>query len=148
MSAQPDLPRATPEDVRMSPPDPLRRRRLISLRGVSKTFRGRGEQVHALADVDLDLHHGETVGLVGESGSGKTTLARVLLGLTAPDQGSTLELEGTKLAPALSRRSRDQLKAMQIIFQNPDSALNRRHSVRYLISRSLTKLAGLSGEET
>ncbi len=142
----PDLPRATPEDVRMSPPD-LAAAPIISLRGVSKTFRGRGEQVHALADVDLDLHHGETVGLVGESGSGKTTLARVLLGLTAPDQGSTLELEGTKLAPALSRRSRDQLKAMQIIFQNPDSALNRRHSVRYLIGRSLTKLAGLSGKK-
>src|SRR6266849_245254 len=142
----PDLPRATPEDVRMSPPD-LAAAPIISLRGVSKTFRGRGEQVHALADVDLDLHHGETVGLVGESGSGKTTLARVLLGLTAPDQGSTLELEGTKLAAALARRSRDQLKAMQIIFQNPDSALNRRHSVRYLIGRSLTKLAGLSGKK-
>jgi len=142
----PDLPRATPEDVQMSPPD-LAAAPTISLRGVSKTFRGRREQVHALADVDLDLHHGETVGLVGESGSGKTTLARVLLGLTAPDQGSTLELEGTKLAAALARRSRDQLKAMQIIFQNPDSALNRRHSVRYLIGRSLTKLAGLSGKK-
>jgi peptide/nickel transport system ATP-binding protein len=142
----PDLPRATPEDVRMLPPD-LAAAPTISLRGVSKTFRGRREQVHALADVDLDLHHGETVGLVGESGSGKTTLARVLLGLTEPDKGSTLELGGTKLAPSLSRRSRDQLKAMQIIFQNPDSALNRRHSVRYLISRSLTKLAGLSGKK-
>jgi len=130
----------------MSPPD-LAAAPTISLRGVSKTFRGRREQVHALADVDLDLHHGETVGLVGESGSGKTTLARVLLGLTQPDHGSTLELEGTKLAPALARRSRDQLKAMQIIFQNPDSALNRRHSVRHLIDRSLTKLAGLSGKK-
>src|SRR5215470_8240733 len=142
----PDLPRVTPEDVQMSPPD-LAAAPTISLRGVSKTFRGRREQVHALADVDLDLHHGETVGLVGESGSGKTTLARVLLGLTQPDDGSALELEGTKLAPALARRSRDQLKAMQIIFQNPDSALNRRHSVRYLIDRSLTKLAGLSGKK-
>ena len=142
----PDLPRATPEDVRMSPPD-LSAAPMISLRGVSKTFAGRGEQVHALVDVDLDLHHGETVGLVGESGSGKTTLARVLLGLTSPDQGSMLELAGTKLSAALARRSRDQLKAMQIIFQNPDSALNRRHSVRYLIGRSLTKLAGLSGKK-
>ena len=140
----PDLPRATPEDVRMSPPD-LAGAPMVSLHNVSKTFRGRREQVHALADVDLDLHLGETVGLVGESGSGKTTLARVLLGLTQPDRGSALELEGAKLAPSLSRRTRAQLKDMQIIFQNPDSALNRRHSVRYLISRSLTKLAGLSG---
>jgi peptide/nickel transport system ATP-binding protein len=57
-----------------------------------------------------------------------------------------LELEDKELAPATPRRSRDQLRAMQIIFQNPDSALNRRHSVRYLIGRALTKLAGMSGE--
>ena len=58
-----------------------------------------------------------------------------------------LELQGHKLAPTASGRSRDQLRAMQIVFQNPDSALNRRHSVRYLISRAITKLAGLSGEK-
>jgi peptide/nickel transport system ATP-binding protein len=120
---------------------------VISLRGVSKTFSARREQVHALVGIDLDLHLGETLGLVGESGSGKTTLARVLLGLTPPDEGSVLELSGSRLAPTVSRRSRDQLRAMQIIFQNPDSALNRRHSVRHLIGRALTKLAGLSGAE-
>ena len=82
---------------------------------------------------------------MGESGSGKTTLARVLVGLTSPDAGSSLELEGHALAPLATKRSREQLKGMQIIFQNPDSALNRRHSVRHLIDRSLTKLAGLTG---
>src|SRR5437773_10080430 len=51
------------------------------------------------------------------------------------------------LAPTAPRRSRDQLRAMGIIFQNPDSALNRRHSVRSIISRPLTKLAGLSGKK-
>jgi peptide/nickel transport system ATP-binding protein len=140
------LPRATPADVRLPEPDATAAP-LISLRGVSKTFTGRGEQVHALTGVDLDLRLGETLGLVGESGSGKTTLARVLLGLSPPDQGSVLELQGKQLAPTASRRSQDQLRAMQIVFQNPDSALNRRHSVRYLISRSITKLAGLSGEQ-
>jgi peptide/nickel transport system ATP-binding protein len=140
------LPRATPADVRLPAPDDAAAP-LISLRGVSKTFTGRGEQVHALTGVDLDLRMGETLGLVGESGSGKTTLARVLLGLSPPDEGSVLELQGKQLAPTASRRSRDQLRAMQIVFQNPDSALNRRHSVRYLISRSITKLAGLSGEQ-
>jgi peptide/nickel transport system ATP-binding protein len=140
------LPRATPADVRLPEPDDAAAP-LISLRGVSKTFTGRGEQVHALTGVDLDLRMGETLGLVGESGSGKTTLARVLLGLSPPDEGSVLELQGKQLAPTASRRSQDQLRAMQIVFQNPDSALNRRHSVRYLISRSITKLAGLSGEQ-
>ncbi len=142
----PSLPRTTPEDVRLAPPDSAAAP-VISLQGVSKTFAARGEQVHALADVDLDLRLGETVGLVGESGSGKTTLARVLLGLTPPDQGSTVELAGTKLAPTAAKRNRDQLRSMQIVFQNPDSALNRRHSVRYLITRSLTKLAGLHGDK-
>jgi peptide/nickel transport system ATP-binding protein len=140
----PSLPRATPEDIRLPPPDDASAP-VISLRGVAKTYTVRNDKVRALDGVDLDLHLGETLGLVGESGSGKTTLARVLLGLTAPDEGSTLELEGSKLAPLAARRSRDQLRAMQIVFQNPDSALNRRHSVRHLIDRSLTKLAGLSG---
>src|SRR6266516_119916 len=142
----PELPRATPEDVRLPPPDEASAP-VISLRGVYKTFTGGEEPVHALTGIDLDLRVGETLGLVGESGSGKTTLARVLLGLSAADEGSALEMSGSKLAPTAPKRSRDQLRALQIIFQNPDSALNRRHSVRAIISRPLTKLAGLSGKE-
>ena len=141
-----ELPRATPEDVRLPPPDEAAAP-VISLRGVSKTFGAGKEPVHALTGIDLDLRPGETLGLVGESGSGKTTLARVLVGLTPADEGSVLEMSGSKLAPTASKRDRDQLRAMQIIFQNPDSALNRRHSVRAIISRPLTKLAGLSGKE-
>jgi len=140
----PLLPRATPEDVKLPAPDETAAP-VISLRGVAKTFTVRNDRVRALDGVDLDLRLGETLGLVGESGSGKTTLARVLLGLTSPDEGSTLELEGRNLAPLAARRGRDQLRAMQIVFQNPDSALNRRHSVRHIINRSLSKLAGLSG---
>jgi peptide/nickel transport system ATP-binding protein len=140
----PMLPRSTPEDVRLPAPDETAAP-LISLRGVAKTYTVRDDKVHALGGIDLDLYLGETLGLVGESGGGKTTLARVLLGLTAPDAGSVVELEGRPLAPLAARRGRDQLRAMQIVFQNPDSALNRRHSVRHLINRSLTKLAGLSG---
>ncbi len=140
------LPRITPEDVRLPPPDEASAP-VISLRGVSKTFTAGREPVYALSGIDLDMHLGETLGLVGESGSGKTTLARVLLGLTGADEGSALEMSGSRLAPTTPQRSRDQLRAMQIIFQNPDSALNRRHSVRSLISRPLTKLAGLSGKQ-
>jgi peptide/nickel transport system ATP-binding protein len=142
----PELPRATPEDLRLPSPD-AGSAPVISLRGVSKTFTGGRERVHALTGVELDLHRGETLGLVGESGSGKTTLARVLLGLTPPDEGSVLEMSGNRLSATAQGRSRDQLRAMQIVFQNPDSALNRRHSVRHLIDRALTKLAGLSGQE-
>ena len=141
----PDLPRVTPEDMRVPAPDTAAAP-VISLRHVAKTFTVRKDKVHALTGVDLDLHLGETLGLVGESGSGKTTLARLLVGLSQPDPGSTIELEGHALAPLAEKRSREQLRGMQIVFQNPDSALNRRHTVRHLISRSLTKLAGLAGK--
>ncbi len=115
---------------------------LVIVEGLSKTFEG---NVRALAGVDLSIQHGETLGLVGESGSGKTTLARVLLGLTAPDQGSVVSMDGAPLSPDARRRPRSVLRALQIVFQNPDSALNRRHTVRALISRPLSRLAGLSG---
>ena len=146
----PELPRDTPADVVMSPSsdEPV-----ITVSGLSKTFagggaggRGKSDRVHALAGVDLEVRRGETLGLVGESGSGKTTLARVLLGLIAPDDGAVVELESRPLAPDVRRRPREVLRELQIVFQNPDSALNRRHSVRSLISRPLMRLGGLSGD--
>ena len=115
--------------------------------GVSKTFRVGPHALRAVSDVSLTLQAGETLGLVGESGSGKTTLARLLLGLTAPDAGGTIELDGQQVAGQAKRRSRADQKALQIVFQNPDSALNRSHTVRHLIERSLSRLAGLFGRK-
>ncbi|SAK74089.1 ABC transporter [Caballeronia fortuita] len=118
----------------------------LSARNLSKTFRVGDEDVRAVHDVSLDLVQGETLGLVGESGSGKTTLAKLLLGLVSPDKGASLELDGATLPERVTRRSEEQVKSLQIVFQNPDSALNRAHSVRQLIARSLSKLAALHGE--
>lgn len=120
---------------------------LVRLRSVSKTFHMSGQSIRGLFGVDLDIRPGETVGLVGESGSGKTTLARVLMGIIPPDEGAELQLDGHALAPLASSRQPADQKALQIVFQNPDSALNRRHSVRQLISRSLSKLGGYGGNE-
>ncbi|HUA41804.1 MAG TPA: ABC transporter ATP-binding protein [Streptosporangiaceae bacterium] len=138
------LPRNTPADVQLPAP-PSDAGPIVTLRNVSKTFSSRGEEARALVGVNLDIERGETLGLVGESGSGKTTLARALLGLTPPDAGAAIELDGKPLGGDLRKRSGTQLKALQIVFQNPDSALNRRHTVRRLIARPLAKLAGLSG---
>ncbi len=123
------------------------RKLLVRVSGASKTFHMGGQVVRGLHDVDLEICAGETVGLVGESGSGKTTLARVLMGLTAPDAGGEVSLDGQALAALAPKRGRGPQKALQIVFQNPDSALNRRHSVRRLISRSLAKLGGYQGEK-
>ncbi len=120
---------------------------LIRVRSASKTFHMAGQSVRGLFGVDLDIRPGETVGLVGESGSGKTTLARVLMGIIPPDPGGEIKLDGHEVAALAKGRSSADQKALQIVFQNPDSALNRRHSVRQLISRSLSKLGGYGGDK-
>ncbi len=117
---------------------------LLLANGVGKSYGHGHHAVRALTDVSLALWPGETLSLVGESGSGKTTLARVLLGLTAPDPGGTIQVDGKALPALAGRRSRAQTKSIQIVFQNPDSALNRAHSVRRIIGRALGRLGGVA----
>jgi peptide/nickel transport system ATP-binding protein len=136
---------ASAEPADTSHPPSRRTAPILIARNLNKTFAGAGGPVRALADISFTLAAGETLGLVGESGSGKTTLARVLLGLTAPDAGGELTLDGVTLAPTLSARSRGERQALQIVFQNPDSALNRAHRVRNILARPLSRLAGLRG---
>ncbi|HEX6933979.1 MAG TPA: ABC transporter ATP-binding protein [Streptosporangiaceae bacterium] len=138
------LPRSTPADATL-PSAPDADEPIVSVHGLSATFKHAGSELKALTGVDLQIMRGETLGLVGESGSGKTTLARALLGLVEPDQGSVIEFDGAPLPADVRRRPLDLLRSVQIVFQNPDSALNRRHTVRRLISRPLSRLAGLSG---
>ncbi len=140
----PDLPRATPSDLGRARPLDRSRPPLVRVDGLEKVFRQHGHAVHALAGVSASIWPGETLGLVGESGSGKTTFARTLLGLVAPTAGS-VELDGRPVPPQLSERSPADVRSLQIVFQNPDSALNRRHTVRRILRRSLKKLAGLAG---
>jgi len=114
-------------------------------RSVRQALRGERRIVRAVDAIDLTLKRGESVGLVGESGSGKTTLAKLLLGLVSPDAGSVIELDGAPLPPRVTHRNDDQVKSLQIVFQNPDSALNRAHSVKRLIGRALSRLSALHG---
>src|SRR5207237_3409752 len=118
---------------------------LLELADLTKTFHQDGHDIKALSGVSAVVWPGETLGLVGESGSGKTTLARTLLGIVGPTTGA-VRLDGEALAPRLGQRSREEVRALQIVFQNPDSALNRRHSVRRILRRALKKLAQLGGD--
>jgi len=140
-----ELPRAAP--TRLPAAQTANGRPLLEVANGSKTFKQDGQDVRALVDISLTVRPGEVLGLVGESGSGKTTLARVLLGLTAPDEGSRLALDGEELAGKVEKRSQEQVRSLQIVFQNPDGALNRRHSVRRIVGRALEKLLGLGGRE-
>lgn len=121
---------------------------LLEIEHLSKTFKQDTNDVRVLTDIALSLGEGETLGLVGESGSGKTTLARAILGIINPDEGSTISMHGKKLEALLGNRSAQEVGAVQIVFQNPDSALNRRHTVARIVARAVQKLAGKSREES
>jgi peptide/nickel transport system ATP-binding protein len=142
----PNLPRATPA-VGVTKPRADGVEPVIRASGLNKTFRQEGNEIRAVNDISFVLEPGETLGLVGESGSGKTTLARALLGLSAADEGSVIELDGRRLAGDITKRDREDVRALQIVFQNPDAALNRRFSVHRIIARALSKLRGDRGKE-
>lgn len=101
--------------------------------------------VRALSDVSLTMHRGRFLGVVGESGSGKSTLARVIAGLVPRAEGEVL-LGTEQLASGIERRSKDQLRRLQIVFQAADTALNPKHSIGKVLGRVVEHLLGLSGQ--
>ncbi len=120
---------------------------IVEIAAVSKTFRQRGSDVPALVSIDLGFREGETLGLVGESGSGKSTLAKTLLGIHEPDPGGEISLDGRVMKTKATDRRAESIRAFQMVFQNPDSALNRMWTVRRILKRTITKLTGVKGEE-
>ena len=122
-------------------------RDVLKLSHVSKTFRQRNSSVPALVSVDLQLAEGETLGIVGESGSGKSTLAKTMLGIESADAGGVVSLDGRAMASSTNSRTTTDKRAMQMVFQNPDSALNRSWTVRRILMRSVEKLTGVKGAE-
>jgi peptide/nickel transport system ATP-binding protein len=109
-------------------------------------IRRRRAEVKAVDDVSVDVRSGQTLGVVGESGSGKTTLIRTIAGLT-PATAGVISMRGLQLASTTGKRTRDQLKDIQMVFQNPDASLNPRQSVGDAVSRPLVLLCGLSKSE-
>jgi ABC-type glutathione transport system ATPase component len=117
---------------------------LVEVKNLTKIFvpteglfgAGFGREIRAVEDVSLDIHAGETVGLVGESGSGKSTLGRLILRLIEPSSGS-VRFEGRDLLAASGNELRRLRRDMQIIFQDPFSALDPRMRVEDLIAEPL-----------
>ncbi|MDD1702025.1 MAG: ABC transporter ATP-binding protein [Methanoregula sp.] len=112
---------------------------MIELAGVTKVYtRGflRREQTVAVDNVTLSIGKGESLGLVGESGSGKTTLGRLALRLIEPTSG-TVRFDSMDLT-SLSRTALRQVRPrMQIVFQDPDTALDPRMTVRQCIAEPM-----------
>jgi peptide/nickel transport system ATP-binding protein len=115
---------------------------LLKVDELVKTYRSAADEVAAVAGVSFEVARGETFGLVGESGCGKSSLAKVLVGLVDSTSGS-IEFEGNDVSSTAQRASRDLRRKVQMVFQNPDTALNPRHSVRRILGRALKLLAGI-----
>ncbi|MAN98606.1 ABC transporter ATP-binding protein [uncultured Roseovarius sp.] len=93
--------------------------------------------------ITLDLRRGETLGLVGESGSGKSTILKSIAGLLAPAKGRISLDDGTALPSLAEDRRPDQLRRIQMIFQNPDDSLNPRQTVGEILAQPLRLYFGL-----
>ena len=133
-----DIPLITPHPPAAPSPSPRwgeGSKPLLIAANLSKTFSIGRKTLHAVNDISLDLHTGETLGIVGESGSGKSTLARLIVGLTPPSVG-TVFVDGEELAATAKKRLTTQLNKLQMVFQNPGAALNRSQTIRRIIGRS------------
>ncbi|MFM0549422.1 ABC transporter ATP-binding protein [Paraburkholderia sediminicola] len=121
---------------------------LLEIRGLSAGY-GRIDRhgqpaVRVLDDVSLSIPRGSTLGVIGESGSGKTTLARVVAGLVDRARGEVL-FNGEPLPAQISRRTPEQYRQIQIVFQNADTALNPSHSIADILGRPLAFYHHLRG---
>ncbi|WP_434051906.1 MAG: ABC transporter ATP-binding protein [Roseibium sp.] len=113
--------------------------------GYGKTWNGK-PAVNVLDNINFTVPKRSTVGVIGESGSGKSTLARVYAGLLPPSEGSLL-LNGREIEPSYRRRSIDQLRRVQFVYQMADTALNPRQRVGDIIGRPLEFYLGLKGKK-
>ncbi len=108
---------------------------LVSIRGLGRQFSSGGglfrkrRVMNAVSDVTLDIGRGQVTGVVGESGCGKSTLARLVLRLIEPTSGS-ITFDGIDLRSLPKAELRHLRKRMQMVFQDPYSAIDPRYRIR------------------
>ena len=98
-------------------------------------------------DININIKKGETIALVGESGSGKSTILKSIAGLLKAKEGQIKFDKDKILSEDLKKRSSDDLRAIQLIFQNPDESLNPNQTVEQILSQPLKLYFDLKGEE-
>lgn len=116
---------------------------ILQVKSLSKDFQIKGKKLagkdvvlHALQEIDLEIHEGEVLGVIGESGCGKSTLGRCLVGLHKPTEGEIL-FEGKNIAGAKSKDKLKLCKNIQMIFQDPYSSLDPRHTAANSVSEPM-----------
>ena len=122
----------------------------VTVTGVSKIYpaRKRGEDsVTAVNNVSFTLSPGQSLALVGASGSGKSTIAKMLTGVERPTSGN-ITLGGRRVDRMKRRKDLRSLRSdIQMIFQDPYSALNPLHTVEYTLTRPILNYTDLRGDD-
>ena len=122
----------------------------VTVTGVSKIYpsRKRGEDsVTAVDNVSFTLSPGQSLALVGASGSGKSTIAKMLTGVERPTSGN-ITLGGRRVDQMKRRKDLRSLRSdIQMIFQDPYSALNPLHTVEYTLTRPILNYTDLRGDD-
>ena len=133
---------AKPAAEEKKPPALLEVENLVA--GYGNLDRAGMPSIMALRSVSLRVEPGRNLGIIGESGCGKSTLARAIAGILPPAAG-TIVFDGKQLDPDARRRSREELRKLQIVFQSADTALNPARSVGDILGRPLTFYHGMRG---
>ncbi|PIL21798.1 ABC transporter [Puniceibacterium antarcticum] len=115
---------------------------VVSVQAISAGY----AKVDVLHEVSFDIHEGRTVAVVGESGSGKSTVARCITGLLPPREG-VIEFDGIALPLDYRKRTKDQLRQAQMIYQMADTALNPQKTIGEIIGRPVEFYMGLKGRD-
>lgn len=110
---------------------------LLEVNHLNVTYGSGKKAYEAVQDANFKIYKGETFGLVGESGSGKTTIGRAILRIL-PTSGGEILYKGQKINGRISRQlDRQIIKEIQMIFQDPQSSLNERAKVSYIVGEGL-----------
>ena len=110
---------------------------LLEVKDLNVTYGSGRKAFAAVQNANFQIYKGETFGLVGESGSGKTTIGRAILRIL-PTSGGEILYKGQKINGKISRQLDQQvIKEIQMIFQDPQSSLNERAKVEYIIAEGL-----------
>lgn len=125
---------------------------LLDIKNLSVTYELRSASgkklgsVAAVNDVSLSIRPGEIVGLVGESGCGKSTLGKAIMGLVEPSAGQ-IELRSARTGASVPHNSRQFRQAVQMVFQDPYSALNPKRRIRAILDEARRIQGNTDAEE-